>query len=162
LPNVKGGVFLHIIYHCVGGAHSSTTAAAIHLGLLPMEYIPDKHDFLGISFYDTLEKCDRGKIILRGRDEKGHNIYTLGRQFSPHLVIPAIQDMWRALGQSQDDLMIVNTLPTVNTLMRIGGFSSRRLQWVGFGRPIVIKGTRSTYMNIVKIVQHTKEKINYY
>ncbi|WP_330602824.1 DUF3189 family protein [Anaerosolibacter carboniphilus] len=147
------------MYHCVGGSHSSTTAAAIHLGLLPMEYIPDRHDFLGVPFYDTLEKCDRGKIILRGIDEKGHKIYTLSRQFSPHLVIPAIQDMWRVLEQQEDDLMIVNTLPTVNTLMKIGGFSSRRLQWVRFGRPIVIKGTQSTYMNIVKVVRQIKEKI---
>ncbi len=125
-----------------------------------MEYIPSKHDFLGISFYDTLEKCDRGKIILRGIDERNHRIYTLSRQFSPHLVIPAIQDMWKVLEQKDEELMIVNTLPAVNTLMKIGGFSSRRLKWVSFGRPIVIKGTQSTYMNIVKIVQQTKEKIS--
>lgn len=153
-------IFLHVIYHCVGGSHSSTTAAAIHLNMLPMDYVPSKYDFLNVPFYDTLEKSDRGKIIFRGTDEKGHKIYTLSRQFAPHLVIPAIQDTWKMLGQREEDLLIVNTLSSVNWLMKIGGFSSRRLKWVKFGRPIVIRGTQSAYRDIVKIVQQTKEKLS--
>jgi len=151
---------LHIIYHCVGGAHSSPTAAAIHLNMLPMDHIPSKADLLSIPFYDTLEKKDRGKIILRGTDEYGNKVYTLSRQFEPRLIISIIKDMWSIMDFKEEDLMIVDTLPSVNTLMRIGGFSSRRLNWVRFGRPIVVKGTLATYHNLVRIVKETKEKLN--
>lgn len=152
-------VILHIIYHCVGGAHSSPTAAAIHLNMLPMDYIPRKEDLLYIPFYDTLKKTDRGKIVYRGTDERGNKIYTLSRQFVPHLVIPAIQDTWNILGGNEKDLLLVDTVPCVNWLMRIGGFSSRRLNWVRFGRPIVTRGTLSTYPNLVNIVKKTKKMI---
>lgn len=151
---------MHIIYHCVGGAHSSPIAAAIHLNMLPMDHIPSKYDLLNIPFYDTLEKTDIGKIIYRGTDEFGNKVYTLSRQFVPHLVIPSIRDMWHILGKKQKDLFIVDTLPCVNWLMRIGGFSSRRLKWVHFGRPIVTMGTLSAYKDIVKVVEETKKKLH--
>lgn len=151
---------MHIIYHCVGGSHSSCIAAAIHLNLLPKDRIPDKHDLLNIPFYDALQKVDRGKILYRGKDEFKNKIYTLGRQFVPHLVIPAIQDMWQVLGQKENDLLLVDTLPTVNWLMKIGGFASRRLGWIEFGRPIVTRGTLNAYEKIMKIVEETKKKLN--
>ena len=148
---------MHIIYHCVGGAHSSPTAAAIHLNMLPIDRVPTKYDILNVPYYDTLEKKDRGKIIFRGTDEFGNKVYTLSRQFAPELVITAIKDIWGILGEKEEDLLIVDTLPCVNTLMRIGGFSSRRLKWVKFGRPVVVKGTLMTYTNIAQIVKETKE-----
>ncbi|MBS3995618.1 MAG: DUF3189 family protein [Alkaliphilus sp.] len=148
---------MHIIYHCVGGAHSSPTAAAIHLNMLPTDHIPNKLDILNLPFFDTLEKKDRGKIIYRGTDEFDNKVYTLGRQFIPDIVINSIKDMWGILNQKEDDLLIVNTLPSVNLLMKIGGFSSRRLNLVKFGRPIVLHGTLSAYTNIVKIVKETKK-----
>ncbi|WP_425514940.1 DUF3189 family protein [Crassaminicella profunda] len=148
---------MHIIYHCVGGCHSSCTAAAIHLNMLPTNHIPSKQDLLNIPFFDTLEKTDAGKIFYRGSDEFGNKIYTLGRQFVPHIVIPCLKDMWKILNQKEEELLLVNTLPCVNGLMRIGGFSSRRLKWVKFGRPIVAHGTLSAYKNIVKVVEETKK-----
>lgn len=148
---------MHIIYHCVGGCHSSCTAAAIHLNMLPTNHTPSKYDLLNIPFFDTLEKTDMGKIIYRGTDEFGNKIYTLGRQFVPHIVIPSIKDMWQILRQKEEDLLMVNTLPCVNFLMRVGGFSSRRLKWVKFGRPIVAYGTLLAYKDIVKVVKETKK-----
>jgi hypothetical protein len=58
-----------------------------------------------------------------------------------------------------DGLYLVNTSPTVNTLMRIGGGSSRRLGLVKFGRPIAAYGTLRTYRNIVEIVKDVKSRI---
>ncbi len=157
--SILGVFILHIIYHCVGGAHSSPTAAAIHLNMLPMDHIPSKYDLLNIPFYDTLEKIDRGKIILRGTDEFGNKVYTLSRQFEPKIILSVITDMWSILGNKPNDLLLVDTLPCVNTLMKIGGFSSRRLKWVKFGRPIVAKGTIDTYPNLVNVVKKTKEML---
>ncbi|WP_242946267.1 DUF3189 family protein [Geosporobacter subterraneus] len=153
-------IFLHIIYHCVGGSHSSSTAAAIHLNMLPIDHTPNTFDLLHIPFYDTQEKVDRGRIFLRGIDEYGNYVYNLSRQFIPHLMLPAILDLWEILGQNKEDILFVNTMPCVNIWMKIGGFSSRRLEWVKLGRPIVAKGTLAAYDCLIKLVQETKKQFH--
>ncbi len=153
-------ISLHIIYHCVGGSHSSPTAAAIHLNMLPTDHIPSKYDLLNITFYDALEPMDQGKIIYRGTDEFGNKVYTLSRQFIPHLIIPAIKDMWSILGQKEEDLLIIDTLSCVNTLMKIGGCLSRRFHFVKIGRPIVTYGTLLAYKDLVQIVEETKKMLH--
>lgn len=150
---------MHIIYHCVGGAHSSVVATAIHLNRLPIDKKPSAEDILNISYFDTITRRDRGKIIFRGIDEKGHRIYNMGRQFIPHFVIPVIKDTWNMLDGNPDDLLLVSTMDSVNFLMRLGGMTSRRLNWVSFGRPIVTHGVIQTYFNIVKIVEETKKRL---
>lgn len=150
---------MHIIYHCVGGTHSSAIASALHLGLLSMDKKPTITDILSISYFDRLTKEDQGKILLRGIDEYNNKVYTLSRQFSPHLVIPAIKDSWELAGGNREELLLVNTMPAVNFLMKLGGFSSRRLNLVSFGRPIVAKGTVNAYDDIVRIVNNTKKNI---
>ncbi|WP_427339053.1 DUF3189 family protein [Caloranaerobacter sp. DY30410] len=151
---------MYIIYHCVGGTHSSAIASAIHLGILPNNKKPSLKDILSLSYFDTLNKKDQGKIIFRGIDENGHKVFTLSRQFVPHLVIPAIKDAWELAGGNKDELLLVNTMDGVNFLMKIGGFSSRRLNLVTFGRPIVAYGTILTYNKLVKIVENTKKLIS--
>lgn len=150
---------MHVIYHCVGGAHSSVVASAIHLNRLPTDKVPSVDDLLNISYFDAMTIKDRGKIIYRGTDEYGHRIYTMSRQFVPHLVVPVIEDTWRLLNGDCENLMLVSTLCTVNFLMRLGGFTSRRMNWVSFGRPIVSRGTIQTYPNLVKIVVDTKKNL---
>lgn len=151
---------MYIIYHCVGGSHSSITASSIHLGLLPTDRKPSVEELLDVPFYDTLNKEDQGRIILRGIDEFGNKVFTLSRQFYPHLIIPAIQDAWELAGGNRKDLLIVNTMTSVNFIMKIGGFSSRRLKLVTFGRPIVARGTIKSYDKLLKIVKDTKDIIS--
>lgn len=43
--------------------------------------------------------------------------------------------------------------------MKIGGFTSRQLKWVWFGRPIVTYGSIKAYMNIVNIVKGVKSNL---
>ncbi|MBM7613544.1 hypothetical protein JOC73_000052 [Alkaliphilus hydrothermalis] len=150
---------MHVIYHCVGGAHSSVLATAIHLNKLPMENKPTVDDILNIPYFDNMTIRDRGKIMFRGTDEMGNCIYNLSRQFVPHLAIPLIEDTWRLLNGHCDDLMIISTLSTVNFLMKLGGFTSRRMNWVRFGRPIVARGSLQAYFDVVKIVEETKTKL---
>ncbi|MBS4534261.1 DUF3189 family protein [Clostridium sp. D2Q-14] len=151
---------MDIIYHCVGGTHSSVIAASIHLGMLPNKEKPKLKEIINFPFFDRLKKEEQGKIILRGIDEKGNKIYTISRQFVPELVIPAIIDSYKIAGGNLNNLILVNTMSSVNFLMKIGGFSSRRLGLVSFGRPIVAKGTLKAYEDIIKIVKDTKSKIN--
>jgi hypothetical protein len=152
--------FMIIIYHCVGGSHSSAVAAAIHLGQLPTNRIPSSEEIENITYFDTAVPKDYGRILHRGDDNKGNRIFTLSRQFVPTIVVPAVEDMWKIAGQDPQQLMMINTMPTVNILMKIGGFSSRRLNLVSFGRPIVIKGVQQTYKNLVNVVENVQSMIN--
>lgn len=151
---------MDIIYHCVGGAHSSVFAAAVHLGLLPKDRKPTKEDILNIPFFDTLSKQEQGKILLRGIDEKGNRVFTLSRQFATHLVLPAIEDAYQLGGGQLCNLMLINTMSSVNWIMKLGGFSSRRLHMVAFGRPIVAYGTLKAYDKVLQLVSKTKEMVN--
>lgn len=68
-------------------------------------------------------------------------------------------DMHYILHGNNKGLFLVDTKPVVNLLMNIGGFTSRKLHWVSFGRPIVTKGTQQAYMNIVNVVKDVKNNI---
>ncbi|KXZ39402.1 Protein of unknown function [Alkalithermobacter thermoalcaliphilus JW-YL-7 = DSM 7308] len=149
---------MNIIYHCVGGTHSSAIASAIHLKFLPENKIPSKEEIMSIGYFDTLDKPDQGKIIYRGSDEFGNKVYTLSRQLNKNLVLNTLKDSYSLAGGNLGDIILVDTMQCVNILMKIGGFSSRKLKLVFFGRPIVIKGSQLAYMNIVNLVRDIKSK----
>lgn len=146
-----------VIYHDIGGAHSSAVAANIHINKLPIDKVPDKAAILNLPTFDKITKQDYGRLLYIGTDEFGAKVYTISRQYKPDLVIPAISDMYNILNGSLEGLFFVNTSPCVNNLMKIGGVTSRRLNWVSFGRPIVTKGTLKAYTNIAALVKNTKE-----
>lgn len=148
-----------IIYHDVGGAHSTQTAAFVHLNLLPKDRVPSASELMAIPRFDKAEKSDHGRIQLAGMDEYGNAVYTLGRENAEKITIPALKDLYVLLKGSLDGLILVNMKPTINLLMKIGGYSSRRLHFVSFGRPIVIKGTQKAYFNIVSLVDKVKTAI---
>ncbi|SHK38567.1 DUF3189 family protein [Desulforamulus aeronauticus] len=146
-----------IIYYDVGGAHSVQTAAGIHLNVLPQEGSPQPAELFKMKKFDNITKADYGRIIYAGTDEWGNNVYTLSCQYASPVVVPAIRDMHRLAGGNPHELLMVSTLGTINTLMKIGGFTSRRLKWVSFGRPIVVRGTLQAYPQIALLVSEVKE-----
>jgi len=151
---------MHIIYHCVGGAHSSVIASAIHLGMLPETRVATNSEILSIPYYDNITREHYGRIIHRGTDEYGNNIYTLSRQFSGSLIIRALGDLSVILTGNENNVIFVNVSPTVNTTMKIGGFLSRSLNLIWPGRLIVLWGSRRAYMDIVNIVRSIKDKMH--
>ncbi len=148
---------MHIIYHCVGGAHSSVIASAIHLGVLPREKAATNKELLSIPHFDNIAPSQHGCIIHRGIDEYGNNIYTLSRQFSGKLIIRALKDLASILAEDGTSVVFINVSPAVNNIMKIGGFISRKLHIVPLGRPVVLWGSRKAYMSIARIALRTKE-----
>ncbi|KHD37776.1 hypothetical protein NL50_06250 [Clostridium acetobutylicum] len=148
-----------VIYHDVGGAHSTAVAANIHINKLPIDRVPKKEELLKLKTFDKVDKGNMGHLIYIGEDEYKSKIYTIGRQYSANLVIPAIEDMYTILKKNNEELMIIDTKPTVNTLMKIGGFTSRRLHLVSIGRPIVTYGSLKAYMEIAGIVRGVKNNL---
>jgi hypothetical protein len=112
-----------VIYHDVGGCHSSATAANIHIGKLPVDKTPPKAELLSMPNFDNISKNEKGKLLFVGTDEFGADVYTLSRQYHPELVILAITDMYKATSGGLNGLFLSDTSPSVNTLMRIGGLA---------------------------------------
>lgn len=147
-----------IIYHDVGGTHSTATAANIHINNLPIDRVPDKSELLSLTTFDKINKNQLGHILYIGEDEFGSKVYTIGRKYSPNIVLSAIKDTFNMAG-GNEELYIVDTHPTVNVWMKIGGFTSRGLGIVSIGRPIVTYGTLKAYENIADIVRKVKDII---
>jgi hypothetical protein len=155
-----GGLIMIVVYHDAGGAHSTATAANIHIGNLSMDKVPTKEELLNLPTFDKTTRSQMGTLLYIGEDELGNKVYTVGRRYKPNLVIPSISSMYTILHGSTDDLLIVDTQPSVNLWMKIGGFSSRAMNLVSFGRPIVTYGTTKAYKDIANIVKKVKQQIN--
>lgn len=150
-----------VIYHDVGGTHSTATAANIHIGKLPIDSVPTKDEIIKLPTFDKITKDQIGSLLYIGEDEFGAKVYTLGRKYKPKLVIPAIKSMYNIAHGNMNDLLIIDTHPTVNIWMKIGGFSSRVINLVSFGRPIVTYGTLKAYKDIANIVRKVKQQVSY-
>ncbi|GAF27108.1 GTP cyclohydrolase II [Moorella thermoacetica Y72] len=146
---------MKVIYHCFGGSHSSVTAAAIHLGLLPRDRLPAAAELMSLPYFDARSLGEEGEIKYMGIDPYGNNVYAAGKKNLGSRFEALLYDLATALGLPRQELLLLNTSPFVNRLMVLGGFTSRRLGMTTPGRPIVILGTRRAYFQLVEFVdQH--------
>ncbi|ATW24108.1 DUF3189 family protein [Candidatus Formimonas warabiya] len=147
---------MKIIYCCYGGSHSSVTAAAIHLGMLPGTRRPTFQELLSVPFYEQQKAKDHGYFRFMGFDEYRNEVYIIGK----HNLGPSFEKIIRQIGEAfhidQQEIVLVDTMPYVNLAMMIGGFTSRRLGLERIGRPIVILGTQNAYFNLVSLVHRLK------
>lgn len=149
---------MYIIYHCYGGAHSSVTAASIHLGFISEEGIPSSEELMALPYYDQPRKDDHGFLRYMGSDQMGNRVYIIGRRRLKKYFPQIIKSFADLLNVPQKELLIIDTVPYVNLLMMLGGYTSRRLGWVKMGRPLVLKGTMMAFPNFVRLVRNTKLK----
>ncbi len=150
---------MKIVYHCYGGAHASPTAAAIHLGILPVDRRPTLKELLSVPNFDSIRFLEHGKLFRAGADIFGNEVYTMGRRNSTSLVVKLIKEFTRLNGGNPDEYYFVNCLQLLNPFMVTGGYSSRALGWVRFGRPIVAFGTILSFPILVKIVNRTIKEV---
>lgn len=144
---------MKIIYHCYGGTHSSVTAAAAHLGMLPQNRLPSCRELLATPFFDQRESQDHGAITMMGVDDYGHEIYFVGQRGSPQLLENIVCGLAHHFDIPDRDYKLVNVLGNVNVSMRIGGMLSRGFNWINVGRPLVTWGTARAYHRILKLVR---------
>jgi len=145
-----------IIYHCYGGAHSSVTAASIHLGLLPADHIPSREAFWKIPFYDRQENDEHGHIFFMGRDERGNEVYFMARRSRPVVLESVIKGLAEIFNIPPGEYLLVNVMQNVNWTMKLGGYLSRRCGFIKIGRPIVTLGTQAAYLQLVDLVRKVK------
>ena len=147
---------MRIIYHCYGGAHSSVTAAAIHLGLLPLPTVSPEA-IVSLPYFD--EHCGKelGQLFYYGQDIHGNDVLILGCARSANILKRTVRSALR-LSSGDNDPLFINTLNGVNWCMRIGGFLSRRLGWTLVGRPLVTKGTLRALPRLTALVTEALEE----
>ncbi len=151
-PDQDKASVVKIVYDDFGGAHSTQVAAAIHLGRLPAERVATPAELLALPLFDRPTRRHHGCLILMGRDAQGHDVYVLGRGTGAEIVERAVASGLALAGGDAVILRFFNTLPHVNLWMRVGGFLSRSLGWIGLGRPLVVYGTRRAYPALAKVV----------
>lgn len=149
---------MKIIYHCFGGSHSSVTAAAIHLGLLPTSRTPSYQEFMALPYFDKTPGEVYGVIRLMGQTREGDEVYALGKKNLGRRLNQVFLGIAELMGV-EDQVIAVNTMPYVNIIMMLGGFLSRRLGIVFLGRPILIWGTRLAFPDLVGVVKTIKTKM---
>ncbi|BAF59793.1 hypothetical membrane protein [Pelotomaculum thermopropionicum SI] len=147
---------MKVIYHCYGGAHSSVTAASIHLGLLPADRIPSQEMFWSIPLYDRQEPYQHGHIFFMGRDEMGNEVYVTARRGRAEILENIIAGLAGIFKIPQNSFLLVNVMHKVNLRMKFGGYLSRRWGLIRLGRPIVTWGTQAAYFEVARLVQKVK------
>lgn len=147
---------MKIIYHCFGGAHSSVTAASLHLGWLPKDRLPTTEELKALPYFDRPIGQDHGNIRFMGRDEFDNDIYVIGRRNESRVFENMTYGLVQVFGLSEDNFKLVNVMPYVNWRMVVGGYSSRKLKITAIGRPIIIAGVKYAYWQIVSLVQKVK------
>ena len=147
------------IYHDFGGTHTTSLAAAYHLGILHPAQIPTKEEILGLPYFNKLQKSDKGKIIFRGMDEDGNPVYTIGKGSSKY-ILPALNHLsllFHDRFQLGEKIIFSNTSPTVPLVMSLGGFFSRGLGIDFIGVPLLVKGAQKCSKHIYQLVEETKD-----
>ncbi len=147
---------MKVIYHCYGGSHSSVIAAAIHVGILPDDRIPKEEELVTCPLFDQGIPENHGIIHEIGFDEDNNKIYSMGCRNAFPIIESSVKGVLEIFRINPRELYFVNTLPYVNMEMRLGGFLSRQLRFIGIGRPLVVKGSQKAFFNLAKLVQKVK------
>jgi len=153
---------MKIIYHCYGGAHSSVTAASIHLGLLPADRVPSREMFWGIPLFDRQDTDEHGHIFFMGIDEIGNEVYLTARRSRAVVLEDVFEGLAGIFAIPQEEYLLVNVLHRVNWTMKFGGYLSRRWGFIKVGRPIVTLGTQAAYFRVVDLVCKVKNSVGGY
>ncbi|HWI52723.1 MAG TPA: DUF3189 family protein [Symbiobacteriaceae bacterium] len=134
-----------VIYYCYGSAHSSVTAANIHIGHLPVERRPSPFEILHQPLFDRAESNQIGHFRLMGTDRWGCEVYVLGLAGGKGPMQRAMTDFLAASGAHVGGFRFEPTLSHAGVLLRIGGYTSRGLGWVALGRPLCAVGVWLKY-----------------
>lgn len=149
---------MKVIYHCFGGSHSSVTAAALHLGMLNKGKLPAPEDLMALPYYDKTNDNDFGSIRFMGSDEMGNDVYVMGKKSLGDRFSNILMGVAEILEQD-DQLMVINCMHHVNWSMKLGGFTSRRMNLTCLGRPVVSWGTKKAFVHLVNLVEITRLRI---
>lgn len=150
---------MKVIYHCYGQAHSSVTAANIHLGNLPRHRRPTVTEIEHQPCFDRTEDYELGVPRLMGTDEWGNEVYVIGLAGGKRAMEQAVQDFLVRSGVDPDDFLFANALQHAGVPLRIGGYTSRRLGLIWPGRPLSAIGVWLKYPRFAHLAQSVRQQV---
>ena len=148
------------IYNCYGGTHSSIIAVAYHLKMLDENREPTKDEILKLPKFNKLVYGNRGELFYYGNDEDGNKVYAMGRGRSK-VLIPGLFNFASMLHKQnvlEEKVIFSDTSPTVPLPMTFGGLFSRWLKMDFIGVPLIIRGVKKSYKDIIKLVNYTRKE----
>ncbi|MCK8826548.1 DUF3189 family protein [Natroniella acetigena] len=150
---------MKVIYYCYGSAHTSVLAAALHVGLLPLQEKADSEAIKNLPHYDQIESEQIGSPIFYGEDELKNQVYILGLGGQRELMKQILYNYLELCGINTADIMLVSALVHANFWTKIGGFLSRRCGIVALGRPLTIYSLLQEYDCYVNLVSNVKQRL---
>lgn len=149
---------MKVLYHCYGGTHSSVLAAAIHTGHCDPDRPPARDELETLPLFDKRAGSDYGKARFYGQDDRGHEVWVVGRLkyvSSPGEVFSVMAGLF----PDSAGHVVVDVARALNWQMRFGGFVSRAIRFPALGRPFIAWGTRRAYPRIRALVMRTKGEL---
>lgn len=150
---------MRVFYHCYGQAHSSVTAANIHLGHLPRHWRATLAEIAHQPCFDRTREYELGQPRLMGTDEWGNEVYVIGLAGGKRAMEQAITDFLVAGGVAPSAFLFANALQHAGVPMRIGGYTSRRLGLIWPGRPLSALGVWLKYPGFVALVEQVRHQV---
>ncbi|WP_408955934.1 DUF3189 family protein [Natroniella sp. ANB-PHB2] len=150
---------MKVIYYCYGSAHTSVLAAALHVGLLPLQEKADSETIKNLPHYDQIESDQIGLPIFYGQDESKNQVYILGLGGQRKLMKQILYNYFQVCEINTTDIILVSALVHANFWTKIGGFLSRRCGIVTLGRPLTIYSLLQQYDCYVDLVLNVKERL---
>jgi hypothetical protein len=112
---------------------------------------------MSLPYYDKTTDNDFGSIRFMGVDEYGNQVYVLGKKSLGERFTNILNGVAQIL-EKNNQVIVVNTMNRVNLSMKLGGFTSRRMGLPLLGRPVVTRGTRNAFFDLVNLVEITRLK----
>ncbi|MFZ5828071.1 MAG: DUF3189 family protein [Bacillota bacterium] len=150
---------MKLFYHCYGQAHTSVTAANIHLGHLPRHRRATLAEILHQPCFDRTEEYELGVPQLMGADEWGNQVYVLGLAGGKRPMERVCQDFLAAAGVDSGEFLFANAVQHAGVPLRVGGYTSRRLGLIWPGRPLSALGVWLKYRRFVALVEQVRHQV---
>ncbi|MEG6569138.1 uncharacterized protein DUF3189 [Thermohydrogenium kirishiense] len=148
-----------VAYICYGSAHSSIVAASIHVGLLPSDRIPTFDEILSMPHYDLTDGNQIGIPFYMGIDEYDNDVYAIGAKSGRKIMMKAVRSFLKESGIGENEIMLIDTLPAIGLLTKVGGMTSRKFKIISVGRPFTVYGIIKKYNNFLDIVNKVKSSL---
>lgn len=152
---------MKLFYHCYGQAHSSVTAANIHLGHLPRHRRATLTEIQHQPCFDRTQEYELGVPRLMGTDEWGNQVYVIGLAGGKRAMERAVQDFLVAGSIAPTDFLFANALQVAGLPLRVGGYTSRRLGLIWPGRPLSAVGVWLKYPRFVALVEQVRHQVQH-
>ncbi|GAW93235.1 DUF3189 family protein [Calderihabitans maritimus] len=150
---------MRIIYYCSTGVHLAALMAAIHLGHIPAQVKIKPEQVNRIEWFDLrLPASKAGSPFFVGRDEQGHEVFTMAVGNERLLAPKTIRGFLNLCGIPAHDLLLVDAQKYATFGIKLGSYL-QRLGLRALGRSILVNAICQVYPNCVRQVMRVKEEL---